>query len=72
MVKVHKMFCIEHDIAQRLKGVNASALVEELLTKHFKETDLKRLGAEKLGELRKLVIAKNENEQKIKELVNGH
>lgn len=35
MVKVHKMFCIEWEISEKLKGINASELTNELLANHF-------------------------------------
>ena len=35
MVKVHKMFCIDVEIADRLTEVNASELVNMLLMNHF-------------------------------------
>ena len=34
MVKVHKMFCIDAELVERLKGVNASELVNRLLENH--------------------------------------
>jgi len=34
-MKVHKMFCIDHELAEKLKSENASALANSLLTEHF-------------------------------------
>ena len=38
MVKVHKMFCIDADIADKLKEVNGSGLINQLLSEHFGTT----------------------------------
>lgn len=34
-MKVHKMVCLDWELAQKLNGLNASALVNKLLTAHF-------------------------------------
>lgn len=34
-MKYHKMFCIDGDIAEKLKGINGSELVNSLLIAHF-------------------------------------
>lgn len=69
MVKVHKMFCIDAEYAVKLKNLNASALVNELLATHFKTDEsqehIKALGADKLKELQ----AESEDIQKQEKLI---
>lgn len=36
MVKVHKMVCIDWEIAEQLKNINASELINGLLFEHFR------------------------------------
>lgn len=35
MVKIHKMFCIDSDLGERLRGINGSELINGLLSEHF-------------------------------------
>lgn len=45
-MKIHKMFCIDQDIAEKLKKENASALANHLLIEYFKEKDVESMTPE--------------------------
>lgn len=69
-MKVHKMFCIDVDLVDKLRDTNGSALVNELLKTHFgtsRETiERRKLDIEKVVneldiEERQLSLVENEN-----------
>ena len=66
-MKIHKMVCIDQELNEKLEGLNASSLVNKLLTEHFemakpktKEEMVKRLEFLKLQEKHKKELAKYE------------
>ena len=69
-MKHHKMFCIDYELTKRLKDINASELVNELLTSHFKRKNLKDLSIPELE--RKLAIQERKEviKKELKELDN--
>jgi hypothetical protein len=62
MVKVHKMFCISQENANSLANMNASSLVDELLTNYFNNQDPHNLSIEELQKKIKLLELENEME----------
>ena len=68
-MKVQKMICIDVELAEKLKEVNASELISDLLREHFKSRPV-RTKEEIILELEKIRI-KKEAEAKIQELENG-
>lgn len=71
MVKVHKMFCIESQVADFLKGRNASKLVNRLLKNYIKEHDFKQMNASDLKKWIKIEKLKEELNKRIKEAENN-
>lgn len=68
MVKVHKMFCIERNVSDFLKGRNASELVNRLLEEHMAHEDIEGMSADELRKNIKIEELKKETELKIEEL----
>lgn len=67
-MKAHKMFCIDIELVQKLKGINASSLVNELLTKHFEEEELNNTPLEQLIVMKDKLEAMEEYDRKLREL----
>ena len=72
MVKVHKMFCIDAELAESLIGVNGSALVNGLLHTHFDATKLEGKSPKELEFMIEELKIKQRAEKAIKELHNGN
>ena len=74
MVKVHKMFCVDININDWLKGQNASSLVNELLRTHMQKT-IKPYAHLSIDE-KKLLLTKmeimREAEKKVEEIDNAN
>lgn len=71
-MKIHKMFCIDEEINAKLQKINASALVNELLKKHFTniENPYEQMTNEQLEIEEKKLTIRLEAERKIRELEN--
>jgi hypothetical protein len=70
MVRVHKMLTIEQDLMDKLKGVNASGLVNELLTAHFNKTDIKKMTGDELRHRIKVEKLKLKHKQEMETVEN--
>ena len=69
MVKIHKMFCIEWEVAEKLKGLNASGLVNDLLITHFaKNSNQAKLNSMSTEELEALLVVETKREELNKQL----
>jgi len=68
-----KQVYISDENFNELKNVNASALVNELLTKHFeiKKMKLPKLSIPQLLELKDVLIKKQELEKQEEKITNG-
>lgn len=69
-----KYIYFQDDIADNLEKVeNMSALINDLLRKHFDKKDINKMSVKELDELIKKEKAKKEYETKLKEIDNdGH
>lgn len=70
-MKVHKMFCIDMELAEKLKGENASALVNHLLLTHFEKGILANLSIEDLQKRLAVIQLKKKQQQELETLNNG-
>ena len=68
MVKIHKMFCIEQEIALFLKGKNGSELVNRLLLEHMKDSDIMSMNIPQLKAEVEIERLEKELKKKTKEL----
>ena len=65
MVKIHKMFCIEREVADFLKGKNASKLVNELLLDVMQKSKYEGMNREQLLAEKTIIDLKKNMEKKI-------
>ena len=68
MVKVHKMFCVDGEVEEFLKGVNASELVNRLLLEHMNKEDLNSMTKEQIQAELKINALKRKTDKEVKEL----
>tara|TARA_R110000764_G_scaffold233706_1_gene327104 strand:+ start:1222 stop:1437 length:216 start_codon:yes stop_codon:yes gene_type:complete len=68
-MKVNKMISIEWDLIDKLKGLNASGLINELLITHFaKASDTNKLNSMSTEELEALLVVETKREELNKQL----
>ena len=70
-MKVNKMFNIDLNLAQLCSGINASALVNDLLDKHFAKTQLSRMTLLEKEKLLAKMKSEKALKEKVEELENG-
>ena len=66
-MKIHKMFCIDQELAKELVNVNASGLVNDLLTKHFNKEDITKMTTEQLKKKLKITKATMKYDKELEE-----
>jgi len=71
MVKVNKIICLDAELIGKLKGHNASALINELLYNYFNNKDIKNMSEDELRKTIEMEEAKEEYQNKIR-LINGN
>lgn len=67
-MKVHKMFCVDLEVAERLKEENASSLVNGILIEYFKNKQPKTLEEKEL--LLKKLKAEEKYMRELQEIEN--
>lgn len=70
-MKIHKMFCIEHTLYEKLRRENASALVNQLLIDHFKRNDISNLTIEQLERRSAALLKFREAEKELEDARSG-
>lgn len=73
-MKIHKMFCISPDIANRLSEEyprTASSLVDDLLRKHFEERDFKNLSREEIEKKLAIIEIQKKHKAELEAFING-
>ena len=67
-MKIHKMFCVDEELVDYLKGKNGSELVNELLHKQMGKDNLDGFNEEMCKAELEVIHMKEEMETKIKEI----
>lgn len=67
-MRVNKMFTIEYEFIERLKGVNASELVNKLLHKHYSSTDPDEMSIKQLKKAIAIEELREEHDKRLKDI----
>ena len=70
MVKRNKILCLDDDLVEKLKTINASKLVNDLLRRHYDETDLNQMSADQIRKELKAIDIREKAEAEVAKL-NG-
>jgi len=71
-MRLKTLYLDDEDAEKLSKEPNASELIRNLVKEHYRKNDLAKLSKEQLAELKQKVIAKNQLDKEIEDMVYGN